>query len=268
VEVIKMKKSIVLFIVLLLAGVVNAAIIDVRIASLNGQPITPTKEITIAVGDKVDFQITFNAPNTQYLFNLGVKLNVAGPGTLDWSAFDWPCWWDEENEAWVCADIYYPGFDKDLFTHGYDWVCAGAAILGPRGNGTEYWVVKDIQIQCNGVEDVYLWLSNYAPCGGTIVIDNQYNAVPFQYGPGVIIHQEPACWGCPGQPFGDADGDGFVGSLDLLKLKQSWQKSTGQVGYNCCADFDHDGSVGSLDLLKIQQGWMSVHFSCDNISCP
>jgi hypothetical protein len=77
-----------------------------------------------------------------------------------------------------------------------------------------------------------------------------------------------ACWACVRQPKGDADGDGYVGALDVLKVKQSWQKSTGQAGYNCCADFDHDGYVGALDVLIIKQNWQTTGATCADISCP
>jgi hypothetical protein len=269
-----MKKTICLFIVLAMVSVADAAVIDVTIASLNGQPITPTREITITPGDLVDFQITFNAPTSEYLFNLGVRLNVTGPGTLDWSGFMGfdDCW----VEPWLCDYDVHPDFDPDLYADGYDWVCAGvSSARGLRGNGTEYWVVKDIQIQCNGVGDVYLWLSDYAPCGGTIVIDTNYNQVPWEYGPGVIIHQVPACWLCPGQPFGDASGDGNVGLMDLLALKRAWlttsagsPRGTGLGQYNCCADFTQDGSVDLNDLLILKRSWMKVYGTCGDISCP
>jgi len=268
-----MKKTICLFIVLAMVSVADAAVIDVRIVSLNGEAIPPTKEITIAPGDVVDFQITFNAPTSEYLFALGVKMNVSGPASFFWPDIGidcWPCCSLIEE----CPDIH-PSFDGETCAHGYDWICAGATAKGVRGTGEEIWVAKGLFLQCDGIGDVYLWLSDYTPCGGgTKVIDINYNEVPHQYGVGVIIHQLPACWQCPGQPFGDADGDGFVGTTDLLILKRSWLKSasdphgTGMGQYNCCADFTQDGIVNTSDLLKLKQGWMTVHFPCDDISCP
>jgi len=264
-------KKMAFFLVLAMTGVVNAAVIDVRIASLNGQPITPTKEITITPGDKVDFQITFNAPNTEYLFALGVKLNISGPGSLDWSIFE-SIRWDPIEEMWVRGEDIHPAFDFLMFQRGDDWLCVPGSARGLRGNGTEYWVIKDIQIQCNSRGDVYLWLSDYLT--GSKVIDINLNEVPHQYGAGVIIHQVPACWLCPGQPYGDATGDGAVGLNDLLCLKRSWLKTTadpqgtGYGQYNCCADFTQDGSVNTSDLLRLKQGWMTVHFPCGDISCP
>ena len=66
------------------------------------------------------------------------------------------------------------------------------------------------------------------------------------------------CWDpfvCPGQPKGDATCDCLVNIGDLGALKLSWFKSTGQPGYNLCADFDHSGTVNIADLGILKVHW-------------
>lgn len=83
----------------------------------------------------------------------------------------------------------------------------------------------------------------------------------------------PTCWDaaeCPGQSLGDATCDGTINAVDLFKLKQSWLKSFGQVGYNCCANFNHDAmGVNAVDLFKLKQNWLtSGHGGNLNQACP
>jgi hypothetical protein len=69
------------------------------------------------------------------------------------------------------------------------------------------------------------------------------------------------CWDpceCPGQyNKGDANCDGKVNITDVIKVKQSWLKSCGQDGYNCCADFNHDEKVNITDIIKLKQNWLA-----------
>jgi hypothetical protein len=84
----------------------------------------------------------------------------------------------------------------------------------------------------------------------------------------------PPCWACPGQPYGDANGDGTVSSKDLALLRKSWlmgisdPHGTGVGQYNCCADFNHDNIVSSKDLAKLRQNWLGTFGVCGDISCP
>jgi hypothetical protein len=83
----------------------------------------------------------------------------------------------------------------------------------------------------------------------------------------------PTCWdaaACAGQSLGDADCNGKIQAPDLVKLKQSWNKSKGQVGYNCCADFDRNGKVQAPDLVRLKQNWNKTGQlpATGNQSCP
>lgn len=83
------------------------------------------------------------------------------------------------------------------------------------------------------------------------------------------------CWDCPGQPFGDATGDGKVTAFDLLALRKAWLTTsagsphgTGVGEYNCCADFTHDGKVTAFDLLKLRQNWLEIGLgTCSDFYC-
>jgi hypothetical protein len=102
-----------------------------------------------------------------------------------------------------------------------------------------------------------------------------------------VASGSPACW-CPpisvtGLPVGGSgyqclgDADGLkapitnirVGSGDLTKLSQSWNKVLGAVGYNACADIDHAAApitnigVGSSDLTRVSQNWNSLDAACN-----
>jgi len=67
----------------------------------------------------------------------------------------------------------------------------------------------------------------------------------------------PSLWPCdtPGQQRGDATNDCLVNIADLGALKVSWFKSTGQAGYNPCADFDRSGMVNIADLGVLKVNW-------------
>lgn len=54
-------------------------------------------------------------------------------------------------------------------------------------------------------------------------------------------------WGTSG-PLGDFDGDGDVGTTDLLELLV-------HHGEDCRADIDHSGSVGTTDLNLLLAAW-------------
>jgi len=65
----------------------------------------------------------------------------------------------------------------------------------------------------------------------------------------------PVCWTYPNQALGDANNDCNVNIADLGALKVSWFKSTGQEGYNPCADFDRSGMVNIADLGILKVHW-------------
>ncbi len=121
--------------------------------------------------------------------------------------------------------------------------------------------IARLRINCVGsTGEVNIVMTDEAAIRGGVVLENGTPVIvskTLKYacsGGGPIT-----CWdatACPGQSVGDATCSGKVDAADLLKLKQSWLKSKGQTGYNCCADFNHSTKVDAADLLKLKQNWL------------
>ena len=58
----------------------------------------------------------------------------------------------------------------------------------------------------------------------------------------------------------DLDSDNQVTASDLTVAARSWDKTSGQAGYNALADFDSSGRVGANDIMVIAAHW--------NQTCP
>jgi hypothetical protein len=58
---------------------------------------------------------------------------------------------------------------------------------------------------------------------------------------------------------GDANGDGFVNSLDIGKLNSHWAPATGtpvwSLGYRLVVDPNEDGYINSLDIGVVNGNW-------------
>jgi hypothetical protein len=185
-----MKKLMVLCMVLGLVGIANAGVVDITITSLDGVPITPTKEITILPTQTVDFQITWNGPTNEYLFALGAIFNMGGPGgaSLDYTHCV-PAYKDDDDN-WVYVDLATP-YDPDyhVLGTGPNRAIEVALGLGLRGNNTDRNVLKNLWLHCDSFGDVHLYLSDFAQ-SPSIIVDNVYTRLyTLSYGPGVTIHQ-------------------------------------------------------------------------------
>ncbi len=60
----------------------------------------------------------------------------------------------------------------------------------------------------------------------------------------------PACWNNSCQPFGDANGDGYIDASDVQLLIAAWSGA-----YNPCVDFNHDGFIDASDVQIILAHW-------------
>ena len=55
--------------------------------------------------------------------------------------------------------------------------------------------------------------------------------------------------------FGDVDGDRVVAALDLLRFRQTYNKSTGDTGFDDRFDFNVDGTITAFDLLRFRNNY-------------
>ena len=150
---------------------------------------------------------------------------------------------------------------------------------GPSGTLIQFGLDCSKLVGNFGTIDVSI--SANAKRGGIVLEDG--SSVPIIISPSTYVppklsfcRSNFACWLCPGQPSGDPDGNGSVGSLDYLAFKKAYGttydgspsgKLQGQ--YNCCCDFDHNGSVGSVDYLILKQNYGRTGMgACADRSCP
>ena len=76
----KMKRLMTIFFILALTNFANAGVVDTVITYLNGQPISPTKEITIKPSDEVGLGIIYTPSPDRTLFLLSVDMFASVPG--------------------------------------------------------------------------------------------------------------------------------------------------------------------------------------------
>jgi hypothetical protein len=56
----------------------------------------------------------------------------------------------------------------------------------------------------------------------------------------------------PAKP-GDLNGDGLVNCADIRIIRNSWNKRTGQIGFDPRADYNRDGVVNIFDLAAVSK---------------
>jgi len=89
----EMKKLLALLFVLALVNVANAGMVDLVISSLNGQPINPTKEITLMASDVINVDVIYDDLGSGLgLASLSKEIVIGSPleMTADISALTWP----------------------------------------------------------------------------------------------------------------------------------------------------------------------------------
>lgn len=179
-----MKKLLLLFMILGMVSVANAGMIDIVISSLNGQPIDPTNEITIAPTDEINMDIVYTGDVGRYLFGVSVLISAEGPGTLNVTDPTFPAGVWDLNGTLTGTEQLNP-------QQGVAW--GSAAALGLIGTGAPEIAIDHILLHCDGLGDVYVTLgeSDQTPAGASVEIDDYFNIYGLEYGPGVIIHQIP-----------------------------------------------------------------------------
>src|SRR4030042_2480332 len=76
----KMKRLMTIIFVMAMVKVANAGMVDTLITYLNGQPIAPTKEITVMPSDEVGLGIIYTSSPDRTLFLLSVDMFASVPG--------------------------------------------------------------------------------------------------------------------------------------------------------------------------------------------
>jgi len=176
-----MKKFVVLLAVLAMTQFASAAMVDVWITSLNGVPISPTKEITIDKSDVVNMDIYgYGDGATDMLFGLDVSLLAQGPavftdieGTL---LTDPVGMWEASYNGYYYAPEMIEIVRANFTT--------GCPILMPDG----IVLVDHVLLHCEGYGDVFVIPENALTAGGSILMAD--GSTP-DFGNGVIIHQIP-----------------------------------------------------------------------------
>ena len=277
-----MKKLSFTFIVLAITFSSYGGTIDIVISGLNGQPITPVKEIYISPTDVISMDIIYTPTLTGCtLFCLSVDMYIDGrcPGTFDISTPTWPPGiWDMTPP--MTGTRQNQGCNVSIWTSA-----AGAG----SGSGV---VVDHILFHCEsyGTAVIKLRENPESPPGGTLEYCG--DLVPIDsYGTGVVIQMgvhATACWQCPTQPYGDATGptagscpDGKVNIYDLTAVRKAYGTNSdtsphgkGLGQYNCCADFcgmsnsPPDGIVNIYDLVRLRKYYgQTVGSPCSECGC-
>jgi hypothetical protein len=181
-EDVEMKKLLVLFVVLGLATVATAGVVDIKITSLNGVAIAPVSEITIKPSDIVDLTITYDSTTNLFLFGLSAFVNV-----------------DKQNlgELSLASVVRNAAMDGTLEAKGeiggQQWIVEAASMAGvPAVTGQSQPVVTNLLLHCLGEGVVKIWLSDYAPGGGSLEVTSDFGTTVIPtYGAGVTIAQIP-----------------------------------------------------------------------------
>ncbi|HUT30830.1 MAG TPA: PEP-CTERM sorting domain-containing protein [Sedimentisphaerales bacterium] len=168
-----MKKLLVLLIVLAVASLGQAAIMDLQISSLNGDPIDPVKDITIGESDWVNLDIVYIPDGAGNLQSLDTVVSVDGLGTLDVSALTWAY-----NEGFNRTIEYTPGESYNISSGSFNGIGPGL-------------IIDHILVHCDSgdpLNDVLVALAPDTASGGTIYL----TGAPFDGTWGsVVIHQVP-----------------------------------------------------------------------------
>lgn len=177
-----MRELSVLLLVFIFSGAANAGVVDIWVTSINGQAISPVKEIAIRPSDTVDLSIIWDGVTGRYFFGLSsIIQKTGGPGILSLGST-------------LINPAFDPTLDRKGSTLGQQWIVEGALFdgIGVAGlTGQPQTLVSNILLHCDGIGDIIIKLLNYAPGGGSIEVDSNLNSFTPTYGTGVIIHQIP-----------------------------------------------------------------------------
>jgi len=188
-----MKKMLLLAMVLGLATAASASAaaapgtLELVISSLNGNPIAPTKEITIVQSDTVNMDIVYTGNPGWNLYAIGFRITASGgPGALDVDSMtydpEWDLAWEIIDEEVAGRQVTIEESAKDLGIEAAD-PAAGIVVL------------DHILFHCDGRDDVTITVADLDPGEVTYTQEVNWNTGSFQPltwdTAGVTIHQVP-----------------------------------------------------------------------------
>jgi hypothetical protein len=176
----EMKKFICVLVFLAMVNVASAGMVDLWITSLDGVPITPTKDITIKPSQVVDLSLVFTGPG-ETLYSLSMDAVIQS----DVESAEW------QNVAGIVryADYSDPVFNQ-IALHDDDMLGFSLAAGLANGAGDGVTVASNILLHCTNAGDltITLALNPSLPASDSIVLPSM--EAP-QLGIGVFIHQIP-----------------------------------------------------------------------------
>lgn len=181
-----MKKLIVLFAILAMVNVASAGVVDIVISSLNGLPINPVSEITIAPTDTINVDVIYTPGPGETIWALSKEVVITGPMTAS----------DATSTPGAPGIITWaPGWNPDL----------SRVTMLPNGNPLIDTVANDVGLvapgivldhflfHCEAIGDVTIVLveNPNTGAGGSYELDSEGTPMELLSGPGIIIHQIP-----------------------------------------------------------------------------
>lgn len=170
-----------LSVVLLVLGVASAASgvtsVDLVINQLNGEPINPVTEITIAESDWIAFDIVLNSDEGKVFLTFDMIVSVDGPGTLDPYEYTIPPEWDPAKPiGHLGPHEIEPGKIYEFCEAQFDG--------GPTGVQLDH-----LLLHCDSPQgDVVVTIGPGTGCGGSVLLPDY--SMPDAYG-FITIHQIP-----------------------------------------------------------------------------
>jgi hypothetical protein len=183
-----MKKLLVLMLVLGMASIANAGLIDIQIVSYGQQtsatePIPPTDYIEIYPSDWVDLDIVYIEPAPWILGGMALDIVLEGPGRLDLSDLTEPAGAWDPGMHWITEQV--PG---QVYTIDF------GMLNGVPGMGEPAIALDHILVHCEDEGDVYVYLIPNYNTNMMVTAEMNPNTGDMgevAYGPGVYIKQIP-----------------------------------------------------------------------------
>ena len=176
-----MKRILVLFAVLAMTQAASGGVIDLWITSLDGAPITPTKEITVTPSQTVDFDIVYSGTAAEgTLFSLDVDVTATGPGTITLANLT------EGDNAWVVGYTM-----NNAIPGGFNFVRVNDA--GGSDGEPPLLVLDHIDLHCDDLGTVIVDIIENGGMGGTMTVDGSFVPIlaPPSFGAPLVITQVP-----------------------------------------------------------------------------